>query len=128
METTSSTEAAPVVTFRPLREAGITAGTTSRDQRVVAALRDAGFELGRDAAPERYSLATADPAEQLRAMVDATRALHDLDVTVAVRRGIDFSPHAARTTPLLLSPARSATTSTTPSQSPQRPAPTSGLR
>ncbi|WP_404868402.1 hypothetical protein ACI1MP_10005 [Kitasatospora griseola] len=73
------------VTFRRLASAGITVTTTSRDPAVLAALADAGFSLGLQHAPERYSLAERDPIAQSRAAAQLAAALEDMGVPVASR-------------------------------------------
>ncbi|WP_030458450.1 hypothetical protein [Kitasatospora sp. NRRL B-11411] len=84
------------VTFRRLREAGVTATTASRDQAVHQALKDAGFALGLPAAPERYSLVTRDAEQQNRAADRAIAALGQLGVEIAVRNTAPGRADAAR--------------------------------
>ncbi|MEU4113248.1 hypothetical protein AB0F71_01940 [Kitasatospora sp. NPDC028055] len=73
------------VTFRRLASAGITVTTASRDPAVLAALADAGFRLGLQYAPERYSLAENDPIAQSRAAAQLAATLRDMGVPVTSR-------------------------------------------
>ena len=100
------------VTFRRFREAGVTATTASRDQAVHQALKDAGFELGLPAAPERYSLAARDADQQHRATDRAITALGQLGVEIAVRNTPPGRANAARasTIPTHVVAAPTATT------------------
>ncbi|MGA5704516.1 hypothetical protein [Peterkaempfera bronchialis] len=60
------------------------------------ALRDAGFELGLPAVPERYSLAIRDAEQQHRATDRAIAALGQLGVEIAVRNTPPARASAAR--------------------------------
>ncbi|MEU6233655.1 hypothetical protein [Kitasatospora sp. NPDC047058] len=73
------------VTFRRLASAGITVTTASRDPAVLDALADAGFRLGLQHAPERYSLAEPDPIAQSRAAAQLAATLRNMGVPVTSR-------------------------------------------
>ncbi|MFE2722805.1 hypothetical protein [Kitasatospora sp. NPDC059327] len=73
------------VTFRRLASAGITATTASRDPAVLDALAAAGFRLGLQDAPERYSLAERDPVAQSRAAAQLAATLREMGVPVTSR-------------------------------------------
>ena len=73
------------VTFRRLASAGITATTASRDPAVLDALDAAGFRLGLQDAPERYSLAERDPIAQSRTAAELAVTLREMGVPVTSR-------------------------------------------
>ncbi|MBD0688290.1 hypothetical protein [Streptomyces sp. CBMA123] len=116
----------PGVVLRRLAGAGITAATASRDPAVLAALAEAGFRLGLEDAPERYSLADPDPARQTRTATQLVAVLGELGVPVSIRPSIPgvetasvaLSPSATR-----VAAARTTTAHGAPTTSDQaRPA------
>ncbi|MEU9041436.1 MULTISPECIES: hypothetical protein [unclassified Kitasatospora] len=122
----------PGVVFRRLAAAGITAATASRDPAVLAALAEAGFRLGLEDAPERYSLADPDPVRQTQITTQLVAVLRDMSVPVSIRPSIPgvetasiaLSPSAARVAAARTAPAHG--TSTTSDQArPAAPVPSS---
>nr|BEK67564.1 hypothetical protein KPHV_47910 [Kitasatospora purpeofusca] len=69
--------------------------TTSRDPAVLDALAAAGFSLGLEDAPERYSLAERDPIAQSEATAQLAADLREMGVPVTSRTAPPSDPDTA---------------------------------